>query len=36
MNEITFAKEFESALRALAALEEEAKDAQTRRDEVRA
>ena len=36
MNEITFATEFEVALRSLAALEDEAKDAQMRRDEARA
>lgn len=36
MNEITFATEFEVALRSLAALEDEAKDAQKRRDEARA
>lgn len=36
MNEITFATEFEVTLKTLAALEDEAKDAQMRRDEARA
>lgn len=36
MNEITFATEFEGAMKALAALEDEVKDATKRRDEARA